>query len=177
MRPPCSEKDYFQIHAACDSEGRVSSLRRALFSLTAPPPSITPAGFLLQTQVLYRWVEPKICVENTTGAVALPPMGQREPCPPCNPGYHNSNDSTCLPCPPGTHSDGTNGNPGLFPRQHQTIFICLRKVHGRVLDNRICSTTCKHGGGNISLVLKYGFLCLRPRMHCVSCGYRASAGL
>eukprot|EP00066_Takifugu_rubripes_P007346 XP_003972802.2 PREDICTED: UPF0577 protein KIAA1324-like [Takifugu rubripes] len=82
VRPPCSEKDYFQIHTACDSEGR--------------------------TQVLYRWVEPKICVENTTGAVALPPMGQREPCPPCNPGYHNSNDSTCFPCPPGTHSDGTN---------------------------------------------------------------------
>uniref|UniRef100_A0A4W5LP25 TNFR-Cys domain-containing protein n=1 Tax=Hucho hucho TaxID=62062 RepID=A0A4W5LP25_9TELE len=23
-RPPCSEKDYFQIHTACDSEGKVS---------------------------------------------------------------------------------------------------------------------------------------------------------
>uniref|UniRef100_A0AAX7UXT3 MRH domain-containing protein n=1 Tax=Astatotilapia calliptera TaxID=8154 RepID=A0AAX7UXT3_ASTCA len=80
-RPPCSEKDYFQIHTACDSEGK--------------------------TQVLYRWVEPKICVENITGAVELPATGQREPCPPCNPGYYNSNDSTCLPCPPGTHSDGT----------------------------------------------------------------------
>lgn len=65
--------------------------------------------FFLQTQVLYRWVEPKICVENVTGAVALPAVGQREPCPPCNPGYYNSNDSTCLPCPLGTHSDGTNG--------------------------------------------------------------------
>uniref|UniRef100_A0A7N8WNT3 UPF0577 protein KIAA1324-like n=1 Tax=Mastacembelus armatus TaxID=205130 RepID=A0A7N8WNT3_9TELE len=81
VRPPCSEKDYFQIHTACDSEGK--------------------------TQVLYRWVEPKICVENVTGAVELPATGQREPCPPCNPGYYNSNDSTCLPCPPGTHSDGT----------------------------------------------------------------------
>ncbi|XP_039891588.1 endosome/lysosome-associated apoptosis and autophagy regulator family member 2-like isoform X2 [Simochromis diagramma] len=81
VRPPCSEKDYFQIHTACDSEGK--------------------------TQVLYRWVEPKICVENITGAVELPATGQREPCPPCNPGYYNSNDSTCLPCPPGTHSDGT----------------------------------------------------------------------
>lgn len=30
---------------------------------------------------------------------------------------------------------------------------------------------------HIIVVLKYGFLCLRPRMHCVSCGYRASAGL
>uniref|UniRef100_A0A3Q2E832 Endosome-lysosome associated apoptosis and autophagy regulator family member 2 n=1 Tax=Cyprinodon variegatus TaxID=28743 RepID=A0A3Q2E832_CYPVA len=81
VRPPCSEKDYFQIHSACDSEGK--------------------------TQVLYRWVEPKICVENVKGAVNLPATGQREPCPPCNPGYYNSNDSTCLPCPPGTHSDGT----------------------------------------------------------------------
>ncbi|KAM6985513.1 endosome/lysosome-associated apoptosis and autophagy regulator family member 2-like isoform 2-T2 [Aplochiton taeniatus] len=80
-RPPCSEKDYFQIHTACDNEGK--------------------------TRVLYRWVEPKICVENVTGAVTLPPTGEREPCPPCNPGYHNSNNSICFPCPPGTHSDGT----------------------------------------------------------------------
>uniref|UniRef100_A0A3P9J1C4 MRH domain-containing protein n=1 Tax=Oryzias latipes TaxID=8090 RepID=A0A3P9J1C4_ORYLA len=81
VRPPCSESDYFQIHTACDGEGK--------------------------TQVLYRWVEPKICVENITGAAELPATGQREPCPPCNPGYYNSNDSTCSPCPPGTHSDGT----------------------------------------------------------------------
>uniref|UniRef100_A0A3P9KG89 MRH domain-containing protein n=1 Tax=Oryzias latipes TaxID=8090 RepID=A0A3P9KG89_ORYLA len=81
VRPPCSESDYFQIHTACDGEGK--------------------------TQVLYRWVEPKICVENITGAAELPATGQREPCPPCNPGYYNSNDSTCTPCPPGTHSDGT----------------------------------------------------------------------
>ncbi|TKS90722.1 UPF0577 protein KIAA1324-like [Collichthys lucidus] len=60
-----------------------------------------------ECKVLYRWLEPKICVENVTGAVELPTTGQKEPCPPCNPGYHNSNDSTCLPCPPGTHSDGT----------------------------------------------------------------------
>ncbi|CAB1345976.1 unnamed protein product [Coregonus sp. 'balchen'] len=81
-RPPCSEKDYFQIHTACDSEGK--------------------------TQVMYRWVEPRICEENVTGAVALPPTGEREACPPCNPGFYNTNDSTCFPCPPGTHSDGTS---------------------------------------------------------------------
>uniref|UniRef100_A0A8C7N7L0 Endosome-lysosome associated apoptosis and autophagy regulator family member 2 n=1 Tax=Oncorhynchus kisutch TaxID=8019 RepID=A0A8C7N7L0_ONCKI len=81
-RPPCSEKDYFQIHTACDSEGK--------------------------TQVMYRWVEPRICEENVTGAVALPPTGEREACPPCNPGYYNTDDSTCFPCPPGTHSDGTS---------------------------------------------------------------------
>ncbi|KAI3366634.1 hypothetical protein L3Q82_009319 [Scortum barcoo] len=92
-RPPCSEKDYFQIHTACDSEGK--------------------------TQVLYRWVEPKICVENITGAVELPATGQREPCPPCNPGYYNSNDSTCLPCPPGTHSDGTYGTEPVLGYEYK----------------------------------------------------------
>lgn len=60
--------------------------------------------------MLYRWVEPKICVENVTGAVQLPTAVQREPCPPCNPGYYNSNSNDCLPCPPGTYSDGTYGN-------------------------------------------------------------------
>ncbi|CAL8323021.1 unnamed protein product [Lota lota] len=81
VKPPCSQEDYFQIHTACDSEGK--------------------------TQVMYRWLEPKICVEGVAGAVELPPSGTREPCPPCNPGYYNTNDSTCFPCPPGTHSDGT----------------------------------------------------------------------
>ncbi|XP_030628113.1 endosome/lysosome-associated apoptosis and autophagy regulator family member 2 [Chanos chanos] len=80
-RPPCTEKDYFQIHTPCDSDGK--------------------------TQTLYRWVEPKVCLENVTGAVSLPPSGEREDCPPCNPGFYTHNSSTCLPCPPGTFSDGT----------------------------------------------------------------------
>uniref|UniRef100_A0A3B4FHY3 UPF0577 protein KIAA1324-like n=1 Tax=Pundamilia nyererei TaxID=303518 RepID=A0A3B4FHY3_9CICH len=79
-RPPCSMKDYFQIHTACDQERK--------------------------TQVIYKWVEPKICLENVTGAVTLPPSGEREPCPPCNPGFYNNDTATCSPCPPGTFSDG-----------------------------------------------------------------------
>ncbi|XP_059360952.1 UPF0577 protein KIAA1324-like homolog [Carassius carassius] len=80
-RPPCSEKDYFQIHTACDSDGK--------------------------TQILYRWVEPQVCVENVTGSVTLPPSAEKEDCPPCNPGFYMHNSSTCLPCPQGTYSDGT----------------------------------------------------------------------
>uniref|UniRef100_A0A671SXW1 UPF0577 protein KIAA1324-like n=1 Tax=Sinocyclocheilus anshuiensis TaxID=1608454 RepID=A0A671SXW1_9TELE len=80
-RPPCSEKDYFQIHTACDSDGK--------------------------TQILYRWVEPQVCVENVTGSVTLPPSGEKEDCPPCNPGFYMHNSSTCLPCRQGTYSDGT----------------------------------------------------------------------
>ncbi|XP_035257144.1 endosome/lysosome-associated apoptosis and autophagy regulator family member 2-like [Anguilla anguilla] len=79
-KPACSKKDYFQIHTPCDSEGK--------------------------TQITYRWIEPKICVENVTGAVTLPPSGRREPCPPCNPGFYNNDTATCTPCPPGTYSNG-----------------------------------------------------------------------
>uniref|UniRef100_A0A8C2WKL1 Endosome-lysosome associated apoptosis and autophagy regulator family member 2a n=1 Tax=Cyclopterus lumpus TaxID=8103 RepID=A0A8C2WKL1_CYCLU len=79
-RPPCSRKDYFQIHTACDQEGK--------------------------THVIYKWIEPKICLEGVTGAESLPPNGEREPCPPCNPGFYNNDTATCSPCPPGTYSDG-----------------------------------------------------------------------
>uniref|UniRef100_A0A674BPC2 Endosome-lysosome associated apoptosis and autophagy regulator family member 2 n=1 Tax=Salmo trutta TaxID=8032 RepID=A0A674BPC2_SALTR len=79
-RPPCSKKDYFQIHTPCDLEGK--------------------------TQVTYRWVEPQICLVDVPGAETLPPSGDREPCPPCNPGFYNNDTATCSPCPPGTFSDG-----------------------------------------------------------------------
>ena len=75
-------------------------------------------------------------MENVTGAVPLPPVGRREPCPPCNPGYHNSNDSTCLPCPPGTHSDGTNGKPELLPWQHLSVaFLSVAALRACGLDS------------------------------------------
>ncbi|XP_028306962.1 UPF0577 protein KIAA1324-like [Gouania willdenowi] len=80
-RPPCSKKDYFQIHTACDHKGK--------------------------TQVMYKWIQPKICLEGVAGAQSLPPSGKREPCPPCNPGFFTSDGATCAPCPPGTFSDGT----------------------------------------------------------------------
>ncbi|CAL8263616.1 unnamed protein product [Merluccius merluccius] len=80
-RPPCSKKDYFQIHTACDSEGK--------------------------TQIIYKWIEPKICLQGVSGAVPLPPSGEHKPCPPCNPGFFNNDTAVCSPCPPGTYSDGT----------------------------------------------------------------------
>uniref|UniRef100_W5K073 Endosome-lysosome associated apoptosis and autophagy regulator family member 2a n=1 Tax=Astyanax mexicanus TaxID=7994 RepID=W5K073_ASTMX len=79
-RPACSKKDYFQIHSVCDEEGK--------------------------TQIIDKWIEPKICLEEVPDAVTLPPSGEREPCPPCNPGFYNNNTATCLPCPQGTYSDG-----------------------------------------------------------------------
>ncbi|XP_072290983.1 endosome/lysosome-associated apoptosis and autophagy regulator family member 2 [Eucyclogobius newberryi] len=82
VKPPCSKKDYFQLHTACDHEGK--------------------------THVVYKWMEPKICLEDVSGAVSLPPGGEREPCPPCNPGFYNNDTATCSPCPPGTYSDGMN---------------------------------------------------------------------
>lgn len=69
-----------------------------------------------QTQVIYKWIEPKICLEGVSGAETLPQSGAREPCPPCNPGFYNNDTATCSPCPPGTHSDGMKrtGNSSYF---------------------------------------------------------------
>ncbi|XP_076119419.1 endosome/lysosome-associated apoptosis and autophagy regulator family member 2 [Alosa pseudoharengus] len=80
-KPPCSQKDYFQIHTPCDSEGK--------------------------TQIIYKWIEPKICLDDVKGAVTLPPSGERKPCPPCNPGFYNNDTATCSPCPQGTYSEGS----------------------------------------------------------------------
>uniref|UniRef100_A0A8D0RL62 Endosome-lysosome associated apoptosis and autophagy regulator family member 2 n=1 Tax=Sus scrofa TaxID=9823 RepID=A0A8D0RL62_PIG len=80
-RPPCTMKDYFQIHTPCDEEGK--------------------------TQIMYKWIEPKICREDLTDAIRLPPSGEKKDCPPCNPGFFNNGSSSCHPCPPGMFSDGT----------------------------------------------------------------------
>uniref|UniRef100_A0A8C9N352 Endosome-lysosome associated apoptosis and autophagy regulator family member 2 n=1 Tax=Serinus canaria TaxID=9135 RepID=A0A8C9N352_SERCA len=80
-RPPCTSKDFFQIHTPCDKEGK--------------------------TQIMYKWIEPKICREDLPDALTLPPSGERQDCPPCNPGFYNNASSSCTPCPPGTFSDGT----------------------------------------------------------------------
>ncbi|XP_055030488.2 endosome/lysosome-associated apoptosis and autophagy regulator family member 2 [Misgurnus anguillicaudatus] len=79
-RPPCSEKDYIQTYSTCDKESK--------------------------THVIYKWIEPQICLEKARGAVKLPSTGQVEPCPPCNPGFYNNDTATCSPCQPGTYSDG-----------------------------------------------------------------------
>ncbi|EMP34711.1 hypothetical protein UY3_08129, partial [Chelonia mydas] len=80
-RPPCTNKDFFQIHTLCDKEGK--------------------------TQIMYKWIEPKICREDLPDALKLPPSGEKKDCPPCNPGFYNNGSSSCAPCPQGMISDGT----------------------------------------------------------------------
>ncbi|XP_078275547.1 endosome/lysosome-associated apoptosis and autophagy regulator family member 2-like [Rhinoraja longicauda] len=80
-RPPCTEKDYFQIHTPCDSAKK--------------------------TQMMYKWISPKLCREDMAKASRLPPSGEKQDCPPCNPGFYNNDTSSCAPCPSGTHSNGT----------------------------------------------------------------------
>uniref|UniRef100_A0AAQ5XLV6 MRH domain-containing protein n=1 Tax=Amphiprion ocellaris TaxID=80972 RepID=A0AAQ5XLV6_AMPOC len=79
-RPACTNSDYFYTHTPCDSEGK--------------------------TQLMYKWIEPKICSETVEGAVKLPASGEKQTCPPCNPGFFVSN-STCEPCTNGSFSNGT----------------------------------------------------------------------
>ncbi|XP_034551334.1 UPF0577 protein KIAA1324 homolog [Notolabrus celidotus] len=80
-RPACTISDYFYTHTPCDSEGK--------------------------TQLMYKWNEPKICIETVSGAVNLPASGEKKTCPPCNPGFFVTNSSTCEPCLHGFYSNGT----------------------------------------------------------------------
>lgn len=81
QRPPCKQTDYFYTHTPCDSRG--------------------------QTQLMFKWIEPKICSESVNGAIQLPASGEMMACPPCNPGFFSSNTSACEPCPHGFFSNGT----------------------------------------------------------------------
>ncbi|NWW89622.1 K1324 protein, partial [Rhynochetos jubatus] len=80
-RPPCTDKDYFYTHTACDSRG--------------------------ETQLMFKWAEPKICSEELPGAAKLPPSGVKTRCPPCNPGFAKGDGSACQPCPYGSYSNGS----------------------------------------------------------------------
>ncbi|KAM9321572.1 endosome/lysosome-associated apoptosis and autophagy regulator 1 [Gastrophryne carolinensis] len=84
-RPPCSDKDYFYTHTPCDVNG--------------------------ETQLMYKWIEPKICNNSVEGATELPETGVKTKCPPCNPGFFMTNTSSCEPCPEDSFSDGTVCNP------------------------------------------------------------------
>ncbi|XP_068125543.1 endosome/lysosome-associated apoptosis and autophagy regulator 1 [Hyperolius riggenbachi] len=81
-RPPCTDKDYFYTHTPCDVNG--------------------------ETQLMYKWIEPKICSNSVEGTKELPESGVKTKCPPCNPGFYMTNTSTCEPCPMDTFSNGTD---------------------------------------------------------------------
>uniref|UniRef100_A0AAQ4P2U6 Endosome-lysosome associated apoptosis and autophagy regulator 1 n=1 Tax=Gasterosteus aculeatus aculeatus TaxID=481459 RepID=A0AAQ4P2U6_GASAC len=79
-RPACTNRDYFYTHTPCDSEGT--------------------------TQLMYKWIEPKVCSETVEEAVKLPASGEKQTCPPCNPGFFVTNSSACEPCDKGFYSNG-----------------------------------------------------------------------
>uniref|UniRef100_H2ZGD3 MRH domain-containing protein n=1 Tax=Ciona savignyi TaxID=51511 RepID=H2ZGD3_CIOSA len=81
-RPACEQKDYFATHSPCDLNK--------------------------MTNTMYKWIEPKICLDSLPQSVSLPPSGQSEPCSPCNPGFYPPDNATCLLCPPNTFSDGSH---------------------------------------------------------------------
>ncbi|XP_075299242.1 LOW QUALITY PROTEIN: endosome/lysosome-associated apoptosis and autophagy regulator 1 [Opisthocomus hoazin] len=84
-RPPCTDEDYFYTHTACDANG--------------------------ETQLMFKWAEPKICSEELPRAAKLPPSGVKTKCPPCNPGFAKGNGSACQPCPYGSYSNGSGCLP------------------------------------------------------------------
>ncbi|KAG1703654.1 Small G protein signaling modulator 3 [Nymphon striatum] len=80
-RLPCTESDYYQYNSPCNSNKK--------------------------TQIMYKWIEPKICRDDISEATQLPPSGSWGECPPCNPGMtYSHNTSDCVFCPSNTYSDG-----------------------------------------------------------------------
>lgn len=79
-RKPCTDQDYYDTRTVCDSKH--------------------------ETQVMFKWIEPKICREDVEGAIKLPASGGKEKCPPCNPGMY-LNGTQCLYCPANQYSDGS----------------------------------------------------------------------
>ncbi|KAG8189614.1 hypothetical protein JTE90_018969 [Oedothorax gibbosus] len=80
-RPSCTKADYYQMHAPCDDSSKT-------------------------TQLLYKWVEPKICRDDVPGSTPLPTTSERIPCPPCNPGMEYANHTMCAFCEKDHYSDG-----------------------------------------------------------------------
>ncbi|XP_017286358.1 endosome/lysosome-associated apoptosis and autophagy regulator 1 [Kryptolebias marmoratus] len=80
-RPACTHSDYFYTHTPCDSNRK--------------------------TQLMYKWIQPKICSETLEGAVKLPVSGEKQTCPPCNPGFFVNSTSACEPCGNDSYSNGT----------------------------------------------------------------------
>lgn len=96
---------------------------------------------LFQTQLMYKWIEPKICSETVTGAVNLPASGEKQTCPPCNPGFFVTNSSTCEPCDKGFYSNGTGAASVHSVYMHANMrdrlkgfFFVLPKIIGRYLS-------------------------------------------
>lgn len=81
------------------------------------PHGLSVLNPFLQTQLMYKWAQPKICGEDLKGAVKLPASGVKTRCPPCNPGFSKTNNSACEPCPYGSYSNGS-GN----------LFICILPI-------------------------------------------------
>ncbi|XP_038068821.1 endosome/lysosome-associated apoptosis and autophagy regulator family member 2-like isoform X2 [Patiria miniata] len=80
-KKPCTEQDYYKTHTPCDEKN--------------------------QTQVMYKWIEPRMCRSDIAGAKQLPASGEIVACPPCNPGMSAFNHTTCTFCPKNMFSDGS----------------------------------------------------------------------
>ncbi|KFM76151.1 UPF0577 protein-like-like protein, partial [Stegodyphus mimosarum] len=80
-RPPCTKQDFYEMHTPCDD--------------------------MKMTQIVYKWMEPKICRDDVPTSVPLPTVTEKTPCPPCNPGMEYSNQSMCAFCAKDHYSDGS----------------------------------------------------------------------
>lgn len=102
----------------------------------------------IQTQKVYRWTEPKLCRDDLPDAVKLPPDGEIEDCPPCNPGMEPTTSGSCQFCPANHFSDGSSKCeqcPGSTTPETQIIY----KWWNNLPENSGISSSCLSESGEL----------------------------
>lgn len=163
VRPPCSEKDYFQIHTACDSQGRVGSPGRGFFPSPGPPPSVTSAG-------LFVFCRRRCCI----GGWSLKSAWRTPPEPWSCPRWGRGSRA-----PPATPGTTTATTPPVYPapleRTPTAPRVSLDRYRGNGFWAAATAQTCVDEASLLQLNAALVVVC--PRMHRVSRGDGAGAGL
>lgn len=105
----------------------------------SPPPQLSRSAPPGQTQLMFKWAEPKICSEELPQATKLPPSGVKTRCPPCNPGFAKSNGSACQPCPYGSYSNGSGKDvPSISGGDNACAHSANTRVHVYIVQIYAC---------------------------------------
>ncbi|XP_023609578.1 UPF0577 protein KIAA1324-like [Myotis lucifugus] len=145
-RPPCTTKDYFQIHTPCDEDGKIvfrMHYNIVILMSNRPPTSMTGAmgselgriTFVFETLcsadcVLYfmvnrRFINDMVKIYSITATNAVD--GVASSCRACALGSEQSG-SSCVPCPPGDYIEKETNQCKECPPD---TYLSIHQVYGK----------------------------------------------